>query len=156
MNDINQILLEGRLVRDPNAKRLESGAVVCTFSVASNSYYYDKANAQRVEKTLFMLIETWGNVAESCIKYLTKGSGVRVAGSLKQSRWDGEHGVKMKRTVILADHVEFAPRAVRSEPEPEHVPAPVKAAEAEPSAEDQQVIDETIIKEETTKEEAEE
>lgn len=141
MNDLNQIMLEGRLVRDPQARRLESGAVVCTFTIASNTGYYDKTSNKQIAMTAYMIIEAWRNLGEQCAKYLKKGDGVRVAGKIKQSRWIKDN-IKNERTFISAEHVEFLTKPYKPG-DPTHI----KATE-EPDVKEQEEINEEIKQEE--------
>lgn len=107
MSDLNEALLEGRLVRDPHSFETESGVHVCLFTIASNSQYVEKRTGQTVTRTNYMPIETWRNVADFCMKYVKKGSGVRVTGKIKTSRWMADNVMK-ERICIAAEHIEFS------------------------------------------------
>lgn len=156
MNDLNEVLLEGRLVRSPNARRLESGALVCTFPIASNTHYVDKQKGNQVEVSTYMLVETWRNVAETCAKFLGKGDCVRVAGRIRQSRWTAENNIKMVKTFIAAEHVEFRSKAsAKPVIEEEESPSQIQAVEAEPDANEQQEIEKEIINENENEKEEE-
>lgn len=139
MNDLNEVMMEGRLVRDPQARKLESGALVCTFTIACNTRYVNRKDGKFTEVATYMLIEAWQNVADACVKYLNKGDMVRVAGKIKQSHWEKER-VKMEKTFISAEHVEF-----RSKTKPE-APAQIKTTEEEPDVKEQEEINEEVIK----------
>ncbi len=109
MNNLNSVIIEGNLVRDPVVKETPGGAQVCKFSVALNRYY--KVNDERQQEVSFFSVETWNKVAQSCAEYLEKGRGVRVVGRLKQERWTGPDESKHEKVVIVAEHVEFKPRS---------------------------------------------
>lgn len=112
MNDLNEVIIEGKLVKDPEMKWLkEADNAVCKFTVAVNKSYKDKNSNEWVKDTSYFLVETWKGVAVSCERYLKKGRGVRVVGELKQSLWkDKENGDKIReRVYIIAEHVEFQP-----------------------------------------------
>lgn len=150
MNDLNQVLLEGRLVRDPVARQLESGALVCTFTVASNTRYVNKTTGQVVNKAIFLLVETWQNVAEACASYLSKGDAVRVIGQIKQSHWMREKRIKMEKTFISAEHVEFKDKSKifenhTEEEVVEDLTQHVKSEGEEPSEAEQAEIEEEVI-----------
>lgn len=150
MNDLNQVILEGRLVRDPSARQLESGAMVCTFTLASNTRYVNKTSGQIVENATFMLVEAWQNVAETCAKYLNKGDLVRVVGRIKQSHWEKERNIKMEKTFISAEHVEFrdktkAPQNAGNPEEAQEALSQVKAEGEEPDAKEQEEIEKEVI-----------
>ncbi|MBN1524644.1 MAG: single-stranded DNA-binding protein [Spirochaetales bacterium] len=107
MNNLNQILIEGNLVRDPQFKHTPKGTAVCTFSVASNRYL--KQDDDYEQEVSFFDITTWSQLAESCNEQLKKGRGVRIIGRLKQDRWQDPEGKTRARVHIIADHVVFKP-----------------------------------------------
>lgn len=107
MNNLNSILLEGNLVRDPDLKATPSGTPVCTFSVASNRWY--KQNDQLEKEVSFFDVEAWSRLAQACAENLKKGRGVRVVGRLKQDRWTDPEGKSRSKVKIVAEHVEFKP-----------------------------------------------
>ena len=106
-NNLNSILIEGNLVRDPMFRSTPKGTPLCTFSLASNRYY--KQDSQLEREVSFFNVETWSKLAESCYSQGHKGRGVRVVGRLKQARWTGADGKAQSRITIVAEHVEFRP-----------------------------------------------
>ncbi|MFW5688136.1 MAG: single-stranded DNA-binding protein [Spirochaetota bacterium] len=116
MNDLNSVLIEGNLTRDPRVAATPKGTPVCNFSVASNRYF--RADDEMQEEVSFFDVETWSRLAERCGEELHKGRGVRVVGRLKQDRWQDKDGNPRSRTKIVAEHVEFRrPRLKQDEPE---------------------------------------
>ncbi|OQY32539.1 MAG: single-stranded DNA-binding protein [Spirochaetaceae bacterium 4572_59] len=107
MNQLNSIILEGNLVRDPEGKLTPKGTALCEFSVASNRFY--KQDGVRHSEVSYFDVEVWSKVAESCEKHLNKGRGVRVVGRLKQNRWTDEQGLSHSRIKVVGEHVEFKP-----------------------------------------------
>jgi len=105
MNDLNSVLIEGNLTRDPVLATTPKGTAVCNFSVASNRYYYIEKEKQ--EEVSFFDVESWSKLAERCGDELTKGRGVRVVGRLKQDRWEDKDGNPRSRMKVVAEHVEF-------------------------------------------------
>ena len=108
MNNLNSILLEGNLVRDPELKTTAAGTPVCTFAVASNRWF--KQNDQLEQEVSFFDVEAWSKLAETCGDTLKKGRGVRVVGRLKQDRWNDQEGKTHYKVKIVAEHVEFKPQ----------------------------------------------
>jgi single-strand DNA-binding protein len=107
MNNLNSILIEGNLVRDPLLKSTPKGTAVCTFTLASNRYY--KQDTAYEKEVGFFDVETWSKLAENCYNLGHKGRGVRVVGRLKQDRWEDSDGKPHSRVTIVAEHVEFRP-----------------------------------------------
>ena len=125
MNDLNSILLEGNLARDPVLTTTPNGASVCNFTVASHAEY--KKNQEYHKDTSFFDVEAWAKLGENCAEYLQKGRGVRVVGRLKQDRWKDGEGRSRSRVKLVAEHVEFRPmrkKAEEDDPEEIDVSAP--------------------------------
>ena len=108
MNNLNSIILEGNLTKDPEFVKTSKGTPLCRFTVASNRFY--KAEGERQEEVGFFDVEVWSRLAETCGEYLNKGRGVRVVGRLKQDRWTHSDGTPRSRIHIVGEHVEFQPR----------------------------------------------
>ena len=123
MNNLNSVLVEGNLTKDPQLAKTPAGTMVCNFSIASNRYY--KQDKEQRHEVSYFGVEAWAKVAERCNEYLNKGRGVRVVGRLKQDRWNDEDGQRHDRIKIVAEHVEFKPRAAAGTGE--------ESKEAEPS-----------------------
>ena len=105
MNNLNSVLIEGNMVRDPLIRSTPKGAQVCNFSIASNRYYRQESNLEK--ETGFFEVEAWGRLANTCSIQGRKGRGVRVVGRLKQDRWTGIDGKSHNKVAIVAEHVEY-------------------------------------------------
>jgi single-strand DNA-binding protein len=108
VNNLNSVLLEGNLCRDPELRYTPKGTAVCTLVVASNRSY--KLDGERHEEVSFVEATTWGKLATVCAEHLGKGRGVRVVGRLKQERWEDGDGNPRAKIVVVAEHVEFQPQ----------------------------------------------
>ncbi len=113
MNNLNSILVEGNLVRDPELSYTPKGTAVCKFSVACNRAF--KQDDQLQKEVSYFEVSTWTRLAEVCGEYLKKGRGVRVVGRLKQDRWADADGKPHSRVFIVAEHVEFKPQLKKQE-----------------------------------------
>jgi single-strand DNA-binding protein len=107
MNNLNSILIEGNLVRDPLLRSTQKGTQVCTMSLASNRYYKQDSGFER--EVSYFDVETWAKLAEVCYAKGKKGRGVRVVGRLRQARWSDPDGKSRSKISIVAEHVEFRP-----------------------------------------------
>jgi single-strand DNA-binding protein len=107
MNNLNSILIEGNLVRDPLFRSTPKGTPVCNFTLASNRFFKQDSGLEK--EVGFFDVETWAKLAENCYNLGHKGRGVRVVGRLKQDRWNGSDGKPHSRVTIVAEHVEFRP-----------------------------------------------
>jgi single-strand DNA-binding protein len=129
MNNLNSILIEGNLVRDPLFRETTKGTPLCTFSLASNRYFRQDSGLEK--EVNFFDVETWGKLAESCQKLGYKGRGARVVGRLKQDRWIGDDGKQYAKIIIVAEHVEFRPDFANKEKEenPDYSNEPISEEE---------------------------
>lgn len=105
MASFNKVILMGNLTKDPRLASIMSGSAVCEFSIAINRRY--TVNGQEKEEVCFVDIVVWGKQADSCGKYLHKGSAVLVEGRLKTDSWEDKEGNKRSRLRVAADRVQF-------------------------------------------------
>ncbi len=107
---LNKALIIGNLTRDPEIKALPSGIQVASFSVATNRVWKDK-EGKKQEAADFHNIVVFGRQAEIVGQYLKKGASVLVEGRMQTRSWDAQDGSKKYRTEIIADRIQFGPKA---------------------------------------------
>jgi single-strand DNA-binding protein len=107
MNNLNSILLEGTLTKDPVLRSTTNGTAICNLSIATNRFYKQANNTEK--EVSFFDVETWSKLAENCNNLGSKGRGCRVVGRLKQERWNDSDGKPRSKVIIVAEHVEFKP-----------------------------------------------
>ena len=105
-NDLNRVLLIGRLTRDPELKSIGSGTVLCKFSLASNRSYYKNEGDLKEEVSFFNCV-AWGKLAETISKYVTKGQRLGIDGSLRWSQWENTEGKKQSKVEIKVENFQF-------------------------------------------------
>ena len=113
MNNLNTVLMEGTLTRDPQREERSAEFSMCKLTLANNRYFRDNRKKEKdkewTKDASYFYVYVSGPVAESCLKYLTKGRGVRVVGRLKQKSWRDYEGTWRERVYIIAEHIEFQP-----------------------------------------------
>lgn len=108
---INKVMLYGNLTRDPEVRAIPStGNNVCSFSIATNRVF-KKADGSKQEDVQFHNIVVFGRQADLVVQYLKKGSAVYIEGRLQTRSWDSPEKGKQYRTEVVADIVQFGPRA---------------------------------------------
>lgn len=114
---INKVIVVGNLGSDPESRYMDSGAVVCNFSVAATESWKDRNTGEQVERTEWVRVEVWGKTAEACIKYLAKGSQVYVEGKMRTDKFE-KNGQDHYSTKVRADTVQFlgSPRSGNAPP----------------------------------------
>lgn len=101
---LNKVMIIGHLGRDPEMRYTPSGRPVTTFTVAV-SRSWNTANGERQSETEWFNVVAWGNLAEICKQYLTKGQQVYIEGRLKTRRWDDKEGQKRLSVEIIANEM---------------------------------------------------
>jgi len=114
MNDLNSILIEGNLVREPQYRTTPKGTPLCTFPIATNRFY--KQDGDTEKEVSFFNVEAWAKQADVCNNHGKKGRGVRIVGRLKQDRWNDNEGKTRSKIVIIVEHVEFRPEFRKNRP----------------------------------------
>lgn len=101
---INRVILVGRLVRDPELRKVTSGNSVSSFTIAIDNWTKD-ANGNKT--TSFIPCVVWGLSADNVSKYARKGMLVGVDGRLSQRKYDRKDGTKASVIEIICDSVQF-------------------------------------------------
>jgi single-strand DNA-binding protein len=102
---VNKAILVGRLGRDPETRYTSAGQAVCTFSVATDETYKDRAGV-RQKRTEWHRITMWGKLAEIGQQYLKKGTLVYIEGRIQTRQWDDKTtGAKRNATDIVANEM---------------------------------------------------
>lgn len=132
MNNINCLVVEGNVVRQPEFKTTPHGYPICKIPIAVNHFYKKAASGEYEKEVSFFEVETFGKLAEVCAKYSQKGRGMSVVGRIKQNRWKTEEGKNASRVTIIAEKVEFKQRFAKSESNE----SDAKSAESESAADE--------------------
>lgn len=111
--NLNKVYLIGRLTADPQLKSTASGQSVATFGLATNRTWLDKSGAKQ-EQAEFHNIVVWGRQAETSSQYLKKGAMALIEGRLQTRTWQNKEGQNVKTTEVVAERVQFGPRAMNS------------------------------------------
>ena len=98
---INQVILLGRLTRDPEQRTTASGKNVVSFSIAVDRQSQD-------DQTDFFNITAWDKLGDLVMQYLSKGRRVLIQGRLRQDSWeDKDTGKRQSRIEVTASDVTF-------------------------------------------------
>lgn len=106
MASLNKVILMGNVTRDLELRYTPNGAAVCDMSLAINRRF--GGEGQEREETTFVDIVVWNKQAETCSRYLKKGSQCLVEGRLQLDTWDDrDSGKKRSRLRVVAERVQF-------------------------------------------------
>lgn len=101
---LNKVMIIGHLGRDPEMRYTPSGRPVTTFTVAT-SRSWNTVDGERHTETEWFNVVAWGNLAEICKQYLSKGQQVYIEGRLQTRRWDDKEGNKHSSVEIVANEM---------------------------------------------------
>lgn len=101
---LNRIILMGRLTRDPELRRTQSGTAVTSFSLAVDRDFKSQSGDKETD---FIDIVAWRSTAEFVSKYFTKGRMAVVEGRLQIRDWTDREGGKRRSAEVVADNVYF-------------------------------------------------
>jgi len=101
--NLNKIIMMGNLTRDPESKQFTKSSEgqllyypsFCKFGIAVNR------KSKTTDEVCFVDVIAWGQLAEVCQKYLTKGKPVLVEGRLKLWQWEKDGKQNSKHVIIL-------------------------------------------------------
>ncbi len=101
---LNRIIVMGRLTRDPELRRTNSGNAVTSFAVAVDRDFKPQSGEKETD---FIDVVAWRNTAEFVSKYFLKGRMAIVEGRLQLRDWTDKEGNKRRTAEIVADSVYF-------------------------------------------------
>jgi single-strand DNA-binding protein len=114
---LNKIMLIGNLGRDPELQVTPDGTPVTKFSLAVSRSYKSRSGEQRDETEWFNII-AWRQLAETCEKYLHKGSKVYVEGRLSQRKYTDREGAQRTSIDVTITEMEMlTPKSASSSSE---------------------------------------
>jgi single-strand DNA-binding protein len=104
MGSVNKVTLVGRLGKDPEMRFTASGQGVCSFTMATDSRWTDKAGVKQ-EKTEWHRVKAWGRTGEIAAQFLKKGSEVYIEGRIETKEYTDKDGVRKWSTEIVANEL---------------------------------------------------
>ena len=101
---LNKVQIIGHLGKEPEMRYTPSGKPVTTFTVAV-SRSWNTLDGERHNETEWFNVVAWGNLAEICKQYLTKGQQVYIEGRLQTRRWEDKEGGKHNSVEVVANEM---------------------------------------------------
>ena len=107
---LNDVRIVGRLTRDPELRHTAGGQSVCSIRLAVSSRGRDEGGNWS-DRANYFDVTVFGRQAETVAQYIKKGGMLMVEGRIQTRSWDDKDGKKQYRTEIVADRVQFGPKA---------------------------------------------
>ena len=126
---MNNVVIVGRLTKDPELRYLTSGTAVATFTMAIDRDYKNKDGSITTD---FIPVEIMGKPAEFCANYVTKGRLVGVQGSIRVDRYETPDGEKRTFTKVAGRNIqalESKSKVEQGEQAPQEAPAEFSAVD---------------------------
>lgn len=106
---INQVVLVGRLTKDPQLSYTPQGTAVANFTMAMTKVFKD-GQGNKQEKTAFINCVVWRKDAEDLTNFKKKGELIGVTGELQSRSYDDQQtGKKIFVTEVVADNIQYMP-----------------------------------------------
>jgi single-strand DNA-binding protein len=102
---LNRVILYGRLTKDVELRRTQSGIAVARFTVACDRPFSNKQTGER--ECDFIECQAWRQTAEFLERWFSKGSAITVEGSIRNNNWTDNNGTKHYGYIVMADNVGF-------------------------------------------------
>lgn len=103
---MNEVILIGRLAREPELRYTQNHTAVSKFTLAVNR----RVKKDQEQKADFIDIVTFNKQAEACSTYLNKGKLVSVVGRLQIDSYEDSQGIRRKACTVVANNVRFLER----------------------------------------------
>ena len=135
---MNQIVIVGRLVSDPEVVETEDGKKVSNITVAVSRSY---KNAEGVYETDFVDCTLWNSIAESTTNYCKKGDILGIKGRLQTDTYEKD-GEKRKVQRVIADKISFlsSSKTKEDENEKESMTEKIETSKEAPEVEAKQEV----------------
>lgn len=98
---LNKCMFIGNLGRDPEIRTMQDGKKVANLSIGVSEKWKDKSTGEKKEKTEWVRVVIFGDLAGIAEKYLSKGSKVYVCGQLQTRKWTDKDGADKYSTEIV-------------------------------------------------------
>jgi single-strand DNA-binding protein len=100
-----QLIVVGNVGGDPDFKFLQNGTPVCNFNIAVNTV--TGQGETRQEKTTWIRVAAWRQLAELCNQYVHKGRQVMVIGTIEARAYTDNTGQPRASLDMTARDVRF-------------------------------------------------
>lgn len=103
----NQVIITGRLTRDPEFRATQKGTTVCFFDIASNRRIKDNSTQEWKDDTTYVPVIVWGQIADRCRDKIKKGTPVYIEGRLSNASYTAKDGTKINKLRVVVNRIQI-------------------------------------------------
>lgn len=100
-NSVNRVILIGNVGQEPEINYTQDGKAIANFSLGMSENWTDKKTNEKKQKTEWIKVVVFGNLANVVQTYVKKGSKVYIEGSLQTRKWTDKNGVEKYTTEVI-------------------------------------------------------
>ncbi|WP_159723125.1 single-stranded DNA-binding protein [Enterococcus sp. CSURQ0835] len=101
---INNVVLVGRLTKDPDLRYTSNGTAVATFTLAVNRNFTNQSGNREAD---FINCVIWRKSAETLANYARKGTLLGVTGRIQTRNYENQQGQRVYVTEVVADNFQL-------------------------------------------------
>lgn len=101
---INNVVIVGRLTKDPDLRYTANGAGVATFTLAVNRNFTNQSGNREAD---FINCVIWRKSAETLASYAKKGTLLGVTGRIQTRNYENQQGQRVYVTEVVADNFQL-------------------------------------------------
>jgi single-strand DNA-binding protein len=101
---INNVVLVGRLTKDPDLRYTSNGTGVATFTLAVNRNFTNQSGEREAD---FINCVIWRKPAETMANYARKGTLLGITGRIQTRSYDNQQGQRVYVTEVVADNFQL-------------------------------------------------
>lgn len=113
---INNVVLVGRLTKDPELKATNSGTNYCNFTLAVNRAFVDESGEKQAD---FITCVTWRKQAENLTRFMRQGSLIGIEGRIQTRTYESDNGTRYI-TEVVAESIQFLDSKKEEKPNQYH------------------------------------
>ncbi|MCI0131318.1 MULTISPECIES: single-stranded DNA-binding protein [Enterococcaceae] len=101
---INNVVLVGRLTRDPDLRYTSNGSAVATFNLAVNRNFTNQSGEREAD---FINCVIWRKPAETLANYAKKGTLLGVVGRIQTRNYENQQGQRVYVTEVVCENFQL-------------------------------------------------
>ncbi|MFQ6739064.1 MAG: single-stranded DNA-binding protein [Alphaproteobacteria bacterium] len=99
---INKVILVGNVGQEPQARTMQNGQKVVSFSLATSDRWRDRQSGEQKEQTEWHRVVIFNpNLVDVAERMLQKGTKLYLEGSLRTRKWQNQQGADVFTTEVV-------------------------------------------------------